>query len=129
MVEMSSNLLKFWCVRVDPGSDVMLEQPYGYNVIITEVAFADPIHVQQNVALKASVETLLMDQPEVNGDRPSITRDMLIASFLPGQPRARTVNTVFSSSDICYLEAIGTSLVVSGYIEKSNVRLSDYASV
>ena len=122
-----SSLVQFWSLRVDPGSEAFLEQPIGFNIIITEVAFAEPIRVEHNVLLKASVETLLMDQPEVNGEKPSVQREVTIATFIPGQPRAQTVMAGFTSGDICYLQAIGAPLVVSGYIEKSSVKLSNFA--
>ena len=124
---MSANLRSFWSVNIAKDCEHMIEVPYGYDVVITEVALAcGPVDTR--VTLTASVETLLMDQPKVNGEEPSREYECLLVSFLPNEfTLAKRIQVGFTSTDIAYIKANGAPLVVSGYTMKSSVKMGDYA--
>ena len=121
-----STLNAFWSSRIDAGSSLMLEQEFGTNVVITEVALADATPVTSRVMLTAFVETLLMDREKQDGDFQSVQRDTVLVSFLPGEPRVKPLNVGFTSSDICHLQAEGAALIVSGYTQKSALKMGDF---
>lgn len=122
-----SALSSFWSSRVEAGASLMLQPPEDSSIVLTEVALAGATPITSRVMLTASVETLLVDQEKQDDDFQSIQNDVVLASFLPGEPRAKKINVGFRYSDICHLQADGAALVVSGYIEKSTIKLVDFA--
>lgn len=123
---MSGNLRSFWSVNIPEDGEHMIEVPYGYDVVLTEVALASG-PVQGRVSLTAYVETLLMDQPKIDGEEQCREYEVVLASFLPSEPPVKRIKVGFTSTDIAYIKANGAALAVSGYTMKSTVKMGDYA--
>ena len=121
-----ASLRSFWSVNIPKDGEYMIEVPYGHDVVITEVALAEG-PVSSRVSLTASVETLLMDQPKINGEEQCREYEVVLASFLPNEAPAKSTKVGFTSTDIAYLTANGAAFAVSGYTMKSTVKMSEYA--
>jgi hypothetical protein len=118
-----STLKTVWSAQLTPGEALMLEYPYGTQLVLTQVVITGGSPVDPRAILKASVETLLMDRPQVDGDFQSIQQDVVLASFAPNEYPIKQLSLVFSTVNICFLQAAGAPLTVSGYIEKSALEL------
>ena len=114
------SLRDFWSYTLKDGEELMLSQPTNWDCVITEVCLVDPSEIKARATLTASVETLLIDKPQINGDFQSIEYSAVLATFCKGESAmAKLVNAAFTGSDICYVQANGAALTVSGYIMPS----------
>jgi hypothetical protein len=122
-----SSLRSFWSYTIGDGESLVLEPPYGWNSVLTQVAIADRRPVPSRVVVSASVETLLMDRPKVDGDCQSVQYEAVIASFAPNETPVKSVVAAFAPTDICFLQVTGAAVVVSGFTMKSALKLAQIA--
>lgn len=128
MSESAPKLRDFFSVRIEAGSSFIVEQPYGTDYVITQVSVAEDAPEYTRAQLFASVDTMQMDQPNVDGERPEVHYNTLIASFLPNSYPSKNVNLAFTTTDLCTLEAFGAPFIVTGYIMPSSVKMAQYAA-
>jgi hypothetical protein len=113
-----THLRSFWSYRIENGKELMLEPPYGSRLVLTQVAIADASDLTSRATLRASVESVLTDEPQVNGEFPVKEYDVLLTSFLPNDAAPKAISLGFSKNDICFLKASGATLLVNGYMFK-----------
>jgi hypothetical protein len=117
------SLRSIWAAELTPGEGLMLEYPCGHQLVLTQVAITGGCPAATRAVLSASVETLLLDRPKVNGEIPSVQSEPVLAVFVPNDHPLKSLSLVFTYVNICFLQATGARLTVSGHIEKSTLKL------
>lgn len=123
---MSNSLYTYWSYTIQDGEELMLEPPAKHDTVITQVALEHPENNNRRITCSVYVETLQIDKPQVDNDFQSVNYESIIASFCPFDQPTKQVFLGFAETDICHIKASGGSLIVSGYMMPSKIKLGTF---